>query len=85
VIVLAVLNLLAVVLLLAVVFFLVRNEFVCHVGCVFIAAPDFPRSYRRLPDYDAMLYEPGHWGRWTPRQWRAWLATQPEAPSAAPV
>lgn len=84
-IVLAVLNLLAVVLLLVVVFFLVRNECVCHVRGVFIDAPDFPRSYRRLPDYDAMLYEPDHWGRWTPRQWRAWLAAQPEAPSAVPV
>jgi hypothetical protein len=53
--------------------FLVRNNMVCAARIAVIDLPDFPRSYHRLPSYDAMLLHPKYMLLWTSKHWLAWL------------
>ncbi len=33
----------------------------------------WPAFYEDLPSYEAMCFNPRHWGRWTKRQWCAYV------------
>lgn len=53
---------------------LARNHMAYSVSVAFINDSTlWPTEFKRLPSYEAMIFTPKHWGRWTKGQWVAYL------------
>ena len=55
-------------------FVLMRNFAILKVRLAFIDDKElWPKTYYSLPSYEAMVFNPVHWGRWTKAQWVRWV------------
>lgn len=53
--------------------FQIRNNAVFSARMQFLFKTEAERAlFEALPSYDAMLFHPKHWGRWTKAQWAAY-------------